>query len=204
MTAQIPPFPPPATSEKRSAQNLLWSFIASQEGDTLSTDSHDTGNWTSGVCGIGALVGSKYGISAASFPHEDISAMTYERAGEICMMQYWPAVQGDLLMTLNAPAVAMVLTDAAWISGPVAAISGLQRVLHLRVDGAMGPQTKAALQRALSTEPLWSLASGQACLVADLLADRIVFESGLAVWERYKGGWVHRVTRLGSLVHTFL
>lgn len=205
----VPPIRPsiaPAapTALEQLAQDALWTFIVSQEGSTLSLDTQDSGNWTSGVCGLGELKGSKYGISAATFPNIDIAAMTPGAAKSICMAHYWSAAQGTILCTMGTPALAMVLTDAIWCSGPGGAVSALQTALGITADGNFGPQTKAAIGKELAAPPLWGLPSGEACLIADFLAERVVAESKLATWPRYRGGWVHRLTRIGALVGSFV
>lgn len=40
----------------------------------------DSGNWTGGKVGVGKLKGTKYGIAAASYPKENIKALTLEKA----------------------------------------------------------------------------------------------------------------------------
>lgn len=185
-------------------QDALWNFIASQESGTLSLDPKDRGNWTSGIIGLGELRGSKWGISAATFPTTDIAGVTFDSAKAICMQHYWPAVQADLVCSLGAAAVAMLMVDACWGSGPVPAFEALQRAIHCPADGIWGRMTQAALIRALHAPPLWGLASGQHCLVADYVAERVIFESHLDTWQRYEGGWVARLARIESLVHGFL
>ena len=50
------------------------------EGETLDRTPSDRGNWTSGVIGVGTLVGSKFGISAATYPTLDIPNLTRDGA----------------------------------------------------------------------------------------------------------------------------
>jgi lysozyme family protein len=57
----------------------------------------DPGNWTGGSVGSGELKGTKYGISAASYPHLDIKNLTVEEAGEVYREMYWDAINGDLM-----------------------------------------------------------------------------------------------------------
>lgn len=187
-------------------QSILWAFMSQAESETLDLDPKDRGNWTSGIIGIGELKGSKFGISAASFPHIDIAAVTYASAQEICMTQFWPAIQGDVLAnSYLTPALAMLMTDTAWNSGPVEAIEILQHALGgLGVDGVFGNQTKSRLQYALEMNPSWQLVSGEAVLLANYTTQRLIFETGLSGWEHDKGGWIHRVTLLHGLAHRFL
>ncbi len=46
-------------------------FTLHQEGG-LSLDPKDPGNWTGGKVGLGKLLGTKYGIAAASHPGLDV------------------------------------------------------------------------------------------------------------------------------------
>lgn len=62
-----------------------------------STDRHDGGNWTGGEVGQGELKGTKYGVSAASFPELDIASITKEQASRIYYERYWlPSGAADL------------------------------------------------------------------------------------------------------------
>ena len=55
------------TAPTFAAWTAWLAFLGPEEG-TLSLDPTDTGNWTGGAVGRGTLVGTKYGISAASYP----------------------------------------------------------------------------------------------------------------------------------------
>lgn len=49
----------------------------------LSMDPNDPGNWTGGAKGKGELNGTRYGISAMSYPKEDIARLTLGRASTL-------------------------------------------------------------------------------------------------------------------------
>lgn len=55
----------------------------------LSIDARDPGNWTGGEVGRGKLNGTKYGISAARYPQEDILNLTIDRAKTLYQRDYW-------------------------------------------------------------------------------------------------------------------
>lgn len=78
----------PGKFDKVLAFTLKW------EGG-YTDDPNDRGNWTSGKVGVGELKGTKYGISAASYPHLDIKNLTIDQAKEIYRKSYWEAVSGD-------------------------------------------------------------------------------------------------------------
>lgn len=57
-----------------------------------SDNPNDTGNWTGGEIGLGVLKGTKYGISAASYPDLDIENLTKEQAVNIYYKDFWLAM----------------------------------------------------------------------------------------------------------------
>lgn len=64
------------------------AFVLQQEGG-YSILRDDPGNWTGGAVGVGTLKGTKYGISAASYPALDIAALTQAEAEAIYRRDYW-------------------------------------------------------------------------------------------------------------------
>lgn len=66
----------------------VMDFIAQWEGG-YSDNELDPGNWTGGEVGLGVLKGTKYGISAASYPDLDIAHLTREEANAIYRRDYW-------------------------------------------------------------------------------------------------------------------
>lgn len=179
-------------------QKRTWNFIAASETGALSLDPNDSGNWTSGICGIGQLKGSKWGVSAAAFPYVDIANVTFDSAMEICTTHYWPAVRGDEISAL-VPGLAILMVDAGWTSGPSEAIKTLQTCLHVPADGLFGNITRNALQHALQAAPIYGLSASQYGVISDYAAERLLFESELPRWQLYKGGWTHRITRSVAL-----
>lgn len=181
-----------------STQKCAWDFIAEAETGKLSLDPCDSGNWTSGICGIGQLKGSKWGVSAATFPMVDIANVTRDSAMEICMTHYWPAMHGNDIADL-APGLAVMMLDASWTSGPVEAVQALQMCLHVTADGIFGNITRNALVHVLRAPPLYGLSESPHGVICDYAAERLLFESGLPRWQLYKGGWTHRITRSVAL-----
>jgi len=58
---------------------------------------NDSGNWTGGKIGVGRLVGTKYGICAASYPKVDIPNLTLQEAARYYQRDYWnPLHLGDI------------------------------------------------------------------------------------------------------------
>lgn len=83
---------------------------------------------------------TKYGITAASYPGEDIAALTVERAMALYERDYWEALA---LYQLPIP-LAVMAFDAAVNQGPKTAIRLLQETLGVPVDGVLGPVTAQA------------------------------------------------------------
>lgn len=77
-------------SAETSAQRLdaCLPFIFHGEGG-YTNDRRDRGNWTTGVIGKGELKGTKYGISAMSYPKLDIKNLTRAQAAAIYRRDYW-------------------------------------------------------------------------------------------------------------------
>src|SRR5690554_3598272 len=74
-TMSMAPPPPGATI----TFDLVFERLIGHEGKFTDVRG-DRGNWTSGRVGAGELKGTKYGISAMSYPHLDIKAITLEQA----------------------------------------------------------------------------------------------------------------------------
>jgi len=65
-----------------------FDWVMKWEG-LFSDDPNDPGNWTGGQPGKGILKGTKFGISAMSYPSIDIKSLTKETAKEIYYKDYW-------------------------------------------------------------------------------------------------------------------
>jgi lysozyme family protein len=146
----------------------------------LSMDPNDRGNWTGGQKGVGTLKGSKYGISAMSYPNEDIANLTVERAKAIYARDFWGPAGCDAV-----PAAARFdLFDFAVNSGVTTAVRNLQRACGADVDGKLGPRTLSALQ-----------AMHPARFIARFNGHRLLFMADLKAWETQGRGWARRVGR---------
>lgn len=132
---------------------LAWTMKA--EGG-LSTDPEDPGNWSSGKCGDGTLIGTNCGISApvlaafvAPIPitAEDMAAVAAPTVRSIYQVLYWLPVSGPSL-----PAgVDLMVADMAFNAGAAGSARLLQQVLGLSssdIDGWIGPETLAAISTA--------------------------------------------------------
>jgi len=116
-------------------------FILKHEGK-LSMDKDDSGNWTSGKIGVGQLKGTKYGISASSYPDLDIQALTEDEAIEIYRKGYWRSY-----MDMMPFPIAAKLFDCSVNMGCKWAAILLQRAAGVIDDGHIGHDTLMAINK---------------------------------------------------------
>lgn len=138
----------------------------------------DRGNWTTGIVGQGQNKGTKYGISAMSYPHLDIRNLTLQQAKDIYYKDFWLRVSGDVLHA----AICYQLFDAAINHGPGNAIRMLQRAVDVVDDGGMGPITHQAVRD-----------EGIDDTLKRFNAQRIRFFTKIRTFDEFGRGWMNRV-----------
>lgn len=141
----------------------------------------DPGNWTGGKIGVGELKGTKYGISAGSYPSEDIKNLTVDRVKVLYKRDYWDKVKADLL----PDAVRFDMFDAAVNSGVGRAVMFLQQALGFKgtaVDGVFGKDTKDAVAQC-DPQLLDKRINGY----------RLKFMAEAKVWPDFSKGWALRI-----------
>ena len=170
----------------------IFAITVGHEGETLDLTPGDRGNWTSGIVGQGELKGSKFGISAASYPNVDIANLTLADAQAIYRRDYFAPVGGD---RLPGP-LALLAFDGAVNSGGRNAARWLQRSVGVADDGVVGDATIAAATRLIA-------ASGAAMVCAEMLSQRLAFmASNTAEWQQFgvaagrPMGWPRRLFQL--------
>lgn len=159
--------------------------ILSHEGG-YTINPADRGNWTSGTIGVGTLKGTKYGISAMTYPNEDIKNLTWNRAVELYRRDFWQPLVAERLHD----GVAYQLLDFAVNSGIRNALRAYQRALGVKDDGAFGVKSLAA-----------SAAMSETDQIMRLLAERLEFMVNTKSWLDFSRGWARRIAanlRLGS------
>ena len=125
---------------------------SSDPARTHSMKTADSGNWTGGRVGLGSLVGSNHGVTAAALalhrkvPVSTITcavmhALSLEEAADIAIEHYYAAPKLDLLPWNRVTASVM---DMGWGAGPSHAVQLFQRLAGCPDDGCMGPGTAAA------------------------------------------------------------
>lgn len=151
-------------------------FVFRHEGG-FTRNEKDKGNWTGGRVGSGVLKGTNRGISAASYPDEDIAGMTEERATEIYLRDFWEKYRCD---ELPEP-IAFLTFDTVVNAGPGNGIRILQRAVGTTADGVIGPQTIAAANRA---DPRQA--------VIRYTVERLLHYVSLSTFSTFGRGWLMR------------
>lgn len=159
-----------------------FAALIGNEG-AYTNSSTDRGNWTSGQIGVGTLKGTKYGISAMSYPTLDIANLTLDAAQQIYRADYWNRFGGDLL----DPALAFQVFDGAVNSGVGPAVRWLQSAAGVTADGVIGPVTAAAIA-----------AHQPKALIAAFNGYRLQYMAQAAAWPTYSKGWALRIA--GNLI----
>lgn len=157
--------------------DIAFDRLLGNEGE-LSLDPHDRGNWTSGEVGVGELKGSKYGISAMSYPDEDIPHLSIDRARFLYKRDYWSRVHADELPA----SVAFQGFDFCVNSGAGTAVRYLQLAVGVADDGHWGPVTRAA-----------AAAMSESDIIMRLNAFRLRYLTSLSSWPRQGKGWTRRI-----------
>ena len=109
---------------------------------------------------------------------KEMRALTPVIVAPMYKRKYWDKVSGDLLPS----GVDHAVFDFAVNSGPGQAAKILQRVLGIKDDGFIGPQT---LTKVVSMD--------SSKLIADYNAARLAFLQALPTWADFGNGWGTRV-----------
>lgn len=157
---------------------IFIELIEREKGFTK--DPKDRGNWTSGVVGHGELKGTKYGISAMTYPELDIQNLTLDKAKSIYKKDWWDKMRLDELPT----SIHYDLFDTAVNSGISRAIKLLQKTVGITEDGIIGPNTIKAV-----------LSYNQSKLSPSFNAYRLLFMTDIPTWEQYGKGWARRIAK---------
>ena len=157
--------------------DLAFERVIGHEGG-FGDDPKDRGNWTSGVINQGELRGTKFGISAMSYPDLDIKNLTADQAKRIYKRDFWDRAKGDQY----DPAIAYQLFDIAVNNGNGNAVRMLQRAAGVADDGQVGALTIAAVKSLTVTD-----------MIMRLNAERLLFITKLSTWATYGKGWSNRV-----------
>lgn len=161
----------------RMVFDLSFGRVISNEGNFQNAQG-DRGNWTGGKIGVGKLVGTKFGLSAMTYPDLDIPNLTVDQAKEIYYRDWWVKLEMDLFK----PSLACQMFDAAINHGMHNASAMLQRAVGVADDGVLGPATKRAID-------IMTLDDILMCF----LGERLEFMTYVGTWDTYGKGWARRI-----------
>ena len=123
---------------------------------------------------------------------KDIVGLTIQDAEKIYIRNYWEASRCDLIPT----GLDVAMFDCSVNQGPTRAKKLLQKALHVKMDGLIGPNTIASMTDR-SDDPT---------LLRDFMVYRALHYSGLAKFVKYGLGWFRRLFDCHavalSLIHT--
>ena len=146
----------------------------------FTDDQKARGNWTTGIIGKGILKGTKYGISAMTYPDFDIKNLTLDQAKEIYKRDWWDKLNADNL----DPAIVFQVWDFAINAGMGTAKRKLQKSVGMAEDGIIGPLTLKPIQKADLND-----------ILMKFNAERLNHYTSLSTWPRYGKGWRFRVAQ---------
>ena len=131
------------------------AFTRAEEGG-YSSDARDGGNWTSGTCGKGQMIGSNMGVGAPclveynarhqlglSMSPATMEGLSTDLYQSIAVDEYWSLLPCDSL----PPGLAIMVFDYAWNRGNGNSIHELQEALGVTMDGDYGVRSAAAMRR---------------------------------------------------------
>lgn len=157
-------------------QSAFTEVIGNEGG--FKKEAIDRMDWTSGICDVGILRGTKYGISAGTYPFLDIENLTLDEARDIYKKDWWDKFQGDFLPY----ELAYQVFDSEINHGHKVGVRFLQEAMDVHNDGVLGPVTL----RAIGT---WD----EDKLIMRFLAIRMKYFTGCATWPTHGKGWARRV-----------
>jgi lysozyme family protein len=159
--------------------NKVFDRIIGHEGG-FQNMRNDRGNWTSGVVGVGELKGTKFGLSAMTYPSLDIKSITMDQAKAIYFEDWWVRLK----MENFREAMQYQFFDAAINHGVHNSSRMLQRAVGAYDDGIIGPKTIAAKNQIELNDMLMLF-----------IAERILFFTKVGAFDMYGRGWMVRMAK---------
>lgn len=156
----------------------IFKRVIEHEGE-YQCNSQDPGNWTGGKVNKGKLNGTKYGLSAHSYPNWDIKSITLEEA----KVEYFKWYQKSKIYQFREP-LQYQLFDAAFNHGQKWANRFLQRAVGVKDDVIIGIITMRSV-----------LSFNVEYVLMKFLAVRTRFFTDLSSYDVFGRGWVRRVAK---------
>jgi lysozyme family protein len=161
--------------------NKSCDMVLAHEGG-FTSDSRDKGNSLPDGRAGSTMLGCTQANWEAYVGHQvtwdDMKKLTKEDVKPLYKKNYWDAVHGDDLPT----GLDYAAFDFAINAGPGASRKMIQRALGVTADGAFGPMTMAAIQKADAKELMQKFSDA-----------KTTFYKGLGNFNVYGKGWLQRV-----------
>lgn len=121
---------------------IAFGLTNKNEGAAYECQATDAGSWTSNKIGIGKLIGSKWGISAAVLSAylkrdataEEMQGLTLATVAAIEKPKFWDVIRGDEILSQTE---ANAIYDSSINNGPSEAIKLAQQSLGITSTGHM-------------------------------------------------------------------
>lgn len=157
---------------------VIFDRVIGHEGK-FTINEKDPGNWTGGKVGEGELKGTKFGLSAASYPDLDIANITYDQAKGL----YWDWFRDCKLYMFRTP-LQYQMFDAAFNHGLRKASQIFQRAVSVNDDGIIGSATRAAAAEMDVND-----------LLMRFIGKRLEFFTNLSHFDEFGRGWSRRIAK---------
>lgn len=158
--------------------DVVFDRVIGSEGGFQDKRS-DRGNWTSGKVGVGKLKGTKFGLSAMTYPTLDIKNLTLREAKAIYYEDWWLKLGIDRFCNQ----MKFQMFDAAFNHGMRNASKMYQRAVGAKPDGFIGLNTLKAA----------SLITDENDRTYRFIAERIKFFTKCSTWDDNGRGWMDRM-----------
>lgn len=116
---------------------------------------------------------------------QEVKNLTIDDVAPIYKARYWNAVKGNMLPS----GLDLVVFDFGVNSGPARSVKALQKLVGVRADGVIGPDTLAAVKQFTDVE----------ALVRKFCAARLAFVKSLRTWKTFGRGWAARISAVEKL-----
>lgn len=183
----VPPAPQPYLVEAPRAPSPLIQAAGVRFALALNFTAREEGGWSDhpddpgGATNHGITIATLAAWRGQPVTKADVRALTTDEARAIYRANYWNPVRGDDL----PHGLDLAMFDWGVNAGPGRAVRGLQRIVGVSADGAMGPMTLGAVrQRHCAT------------LINALCDARLAHLRGLDTWPTFGRGWSGRVARV--------
>jgi lysozyme family protein len=146
---------------------------------------HDPG----GATNLGVTLDTLSGWRHSTQTIADVQSLTPADVAPIYQSMYWNVAHCGQL----PPGIDLMIFDEAVNGGPGRAIRHLQQAARVTVDGMIGPDTLAAVEKI-----------NPSTLLADIRDLREAYYRSLSNFSRFGAGWLNRLSHTTTQAHAML